>query len=69
MAVGQQIGGTQGSALVSSAKEAWISGYQHSLLVGAVIIAIAAIIAYFGLPDVADDHEASVPEEGTFEED
>ncbi len=57
MAVGQQIGGAQGEALIRSAKEAWISGYQHSLLVGATVIAIAAIIAFFGLPDVADDHE------------
>ncbi len=68
MAVGQKIGGTQGAALIRSAKEAWISGYQYSLLVGAAVIAVAAVIAFFGLPDVADDHNDPIPEEGTFED-
>jgi MFS transporter, DHA2 family, multidrug resistance protein len=68
MAVGQQIGGTAGAGLVQAAKEAWMSGYQRSLLIGAVLVVVAAAIAYFGLPENAADHEESeIPEEGNFE--
>ncbi len=65
MAVGEQIGGTQGATLIRSAKEAWISGYQYSLIVGAAVIAVAAIIAYIGLPDQGDDHEEGIAEAAT----
>jgi EmrB/QacA subfamily drug resistance transporter len=68
MAVGQQIGGEAGNNLIQAAKEAWMSGYQRSLLIGAVLVVIAAVIAYFGLPETAADHEESeIPEEGNFE--
>ncbi len=70
MAVGQQVGGEAGDSLVQAAKEAWMSGYQRSLLIGAVLIVVAAVIAYFGLPETAADHEeAEIPEEGNFEVD
>lgn len=66
IAVGQQIGGTTGAQIIRTAKESWLSGYHFSLMVGAAIIATAAIVAYFGLPEQADDHEAhpSLVEEG-----
>lgn len=57
MAVGQQLGGQMGAGLIDAAQRAWISGYQLSLHVGAGLIALAAVVAYVGLPDKADDHE------------
>lgn len=70
IAVGQQIGGSTGAQIIQAAKEAWMSGYHSSLMVGACIIAIAAIVAYFGLPERADDHDPdspAIPEEGSLE--
>lgn len=69
IAVGQQIGGAAGATIIRTAKEAWLSGYHFSLMVGAVIIAVAAVVAYFGLPEHADDHDAHLPieEEGHLE--
>lgn len=58
MAVGQQLGGQLGMSLVNAAQQAWINGYQLSLHVGAALIALASLVAYFGLPDRADDHDA-----------
>ena len=55
--VGQEMGGQAGAALIDAAQHAWIGGYQLSLHVGAALIAIAAIVAYAGLPDKADDSE------------
>lgn len=62
--VSQQIGGSAGEALATAAKEAWITGYHHSLYIGAALIAVAAIVAYVGLPDKAAD---VIHEEGGFE--
>ncbi len=64
--VGQQIGGEAGATLIEAAKSSWLSGYHASLTVGAVLIAISAAVAYFGLPDKSEDHE-EIPEEGNFE--
>ncbi len=64
--VAQQIGGEAGSTLARAAQEAWIAGYHHSLYIGAVLIALAAVVAYIGLPDTAAD---LIPEEGNFETD
>jgi EmrB/QacA subfamily drug resistance transporter len=70
MAVGQQIGGATGAGLVRSAQEAWMVGFHTSLLVGSVLIVIAAVIAYFGLPETAADHVVDeIPEEGGYEAD
>lgn len=64
LAIGQQIGGRAGQSFIAAAKDAWMSGFHRSLLIGAVIIATAAVIAYIGLPDIAAD---IIPEEGNFE--
>ncbi len=64
MAVGQQIGGTAGDSFIAAAKDAWMSGFHRSLIIGAIIIATAAVVAYLGLPDKAVD---VIPEEGNFE--
>ena len=64
LAVGQQLGGSAGRAFTVAAKVAWMSGFHRSVIVGAIIIATAAVVAYIGLPDQAAD---SIPEEGNFE--
>lgn len=64
IAVGSKIGGESGKLFISSAKNAWMSGFHISLLIGAAIIATASIIAFLGLPDKADDE---IAEEGNFE--
>jgi EmrB/QacA subfamily drug resistance transporter len=46
MAVGQQIGGPAGEQLMTAAREAWTSGLQLSLTVGAGIVTLAALITY-----------------------
>jgi EmrB/QacA subfamily drug resistance transporter len=64
LAVGTRIGGEAGQTFVTAAKDAWMQGFQFSLYIGAAIIAVAAVIAFIGLPDKADD---TIPEEGNFE--
>lgn len=59
-----RMAGSQGDPLAVAAKEAWISGYQYSLVIGAIIIAVASVIAYKGLPETSHD---DIPEEGNFE--
>jgi len=66
LAMGQQIGGATGSQVVTAAQNAWMSGFHRSLLIGVVIIASAAVVAFWGLPDVADDHH--VHQVGGFED-
>lgn len=56
--------GQQGDLLATAAKEAWMSGYQYSLVIGAIIITIAAFVAFKGLPENSHDN---IPEEGNFE--
>jgi EmrB/QacA subfamily drug resistance transporter len=46
----QSIGGKIGLELTSTAKTAWMYGYEYSLLIGTAVIVCAAIFAYFGLP-------------------
>lgn len=58
--------GPAGEPLALAAKQAWIHSYQFSLVIGACIVAIAAFIAYIGLPDKSADH---IHEEGNFEAD
>ena len=50
--------GTDGTGLASAAKEAWVSGFKLSLLVGAVVVGVAALIANRFLPDQAHDLDA-----------
>ncbi len=48
--VAKIVGGQQGSALASAARSAFISGMDQGLIVGAVVVILAAIIALFTLP-------------------
>jgi hypothetical protein len=47
--------GPAGDALMAAAKDAWVGGFRFSLVVGAVIIAVASLIALKFLPDRAAD--------------
>jgi EmrB/QacA subfamily drug resistance transporter len=49
LAVGAQAG-PSGTRIVEAAKAAWMSGLTTAMVVGAVIIAAAATVAWFGLP-------------------
>jgi hypothetical protein len=53
--VAGDVGGSAGQALLEAAREAWVSGLTLAMVVGAVIVTVAALIAWFGLPDRADD--------------
>lgn len=64
LAVGHQVGGSAGVAIVDASKEAFMSGLGFSLTVGAIIVVLAAAIAFRGLPDKAHDEIAEV---GNFE--
>jgi EmrB/QacA subfamily drug resistance transporter len=50
LGVANQIGGTQGAAIVDAAKSAWTDGLQLSMFIGAGIVLIAAFIAARYLP-------------------
>ena len=57
--------GERARQLVDAAKDAWVSGFRLSLLVGAVVVAAAALIAHRYLPDQAHDFEANdLPTDG-----
>lgn len=44
-----------GAQVVSAAKDAWMSGFHLSLVVGAAVVALCGVIAYRFLPDQAAD--------------
>ena len=50
LAVGQQIGGSTGAQIIAVSRDAWTTGMQTSLLVGAVIVLVAAGISFAFLP-------------------
>ncbi len=54
IAVGQQIGGDQGAALVQSARQAFVDGLGAAAIVGAVVVFGAAIAARMLLPRSGD---------------
>ena len=54
LAVGQQIGGDQGAALVESARQAFVDGLGSAAIVGAVVVFGAAIAARLLLPRSGD---------------
>ncbi len=56
--------GQAGIPLAIASKQAWIQGYQISLVVGSIIVVVASVIAYIFLPDKSADH---IHEEGGFE--
>jgi Na+/melibiose symporter-like transporter len=53
--------GDNGRQLVDAAKDAWVSGFRLSLMVGAVVVAAAALIAHRYLPDQAHDFDDGDP--------
>lgn len=57
LGVAAQIGGAEGGGVAAAARDAWMSGFSLSLLIGAIVIATTAVLAYKGLPDSAADEE------------
>ena len=51
----RDLGGTAGDQLLVAARQAWMSGLRLAMIVGAIIIAGAALFAFIALPDRADD--------------
>ncbi|CAN5422259.1 MFS transporter [soil metagenome] len=47
--------GDSGRALADAARTAWVSGFKFSLIVAAVVVAVAGLIAWKFLPDQAFD--------------
>ena len=47
--------GDAGTALADTARSSWVSGFQFSLLVAAVVVAAAGVVAWALLPDRAVD--------------
>jgi Na+/melibiose symporter-like transporter len=50
-----QLGGETGQALLVAARDAWMSGLSTAMLAGTVIVAVAAVIAFFTMPERAHD--------------
>ena len=50
-----QIGGSAGEALLIAARNAWMDGLSLSMLAGAAIVAVSAIITFVAMPDRAHD--------------
>lgn len=55
--------GESGQALASAARDAWVSGFRFSLVVGAVVVTAAGIVAFRFLPDQAADVEIDLDAE------
>ncbi len=47
--------GAAGVALADTARSSWVSGFQFSLLVASVVVAVAGVVAWRFLPDRAVD--------------
>jgi hypothetical protein len=70
MAVGQQIGGPGGEQLMSAARDAWTSGLQLSLTVGAGIVTLAALITFRFLRSTpAEGPDEAIDAVGTWDDD
>jgi fucose permease len=65
--VANQIGGPQGDALLATARDAWMSGLSLAMVVGAVIVGLTAVLAFFWMPDRAHDDVDEFEEEELFE--
>jgi MFS transporter, DHA2 family, integral membrane protein len=67
LAVSERLGDS-GQALATAAREAFMSGFRFSLVIGAVVVAAAGLVAYRFLPDRAadviptDDLDTATPE-------
>jgi hypothetical protein len=57
LGVAARAGGADGAGLAAAARDAWMSGFSLSLMIGTVIVGAAAVLAYKGLPDTAADEE------------
>ncbi len=64
--VANQIGGQAGEMLLIAARDAWMSGLSLAMVMGAIIVSAAAVLAFFAMPDRAEDDVAELEEE--FEE-
>jgi Na+/melibiose symporter-like transporter len=53
--VASQLGGAPGEALLHAAQAAWMSGLELAMMAGTVIVAAAAVLAFFAMPDRAHD--------------
>jgi len=53
--VAQMLPSQIGGALSTAAKTAWLDGYSHSLIVGAIVIAASATIAFKWLPNQSEE--------------
>lgn len=55
--VASEIGGSAGEGIAAAARDAFMSGFSLSLVIGTFVIAATAVLAYKGLPDTAADDE------------
>ncbi len=54
IAVGSQIGGEQGTAIIDTAKQAFVDGLGSAAIVGALVVVAAAVVARLLLPKGGD---------------
>jgi EmrB/QacA subfamily drug resistance transporter len=59
--VGAQVGGDQGGRIVSSARDAYVSGMSVATLVGAAVALVASVIVYRNLPSALAARAPSAP--------
>jgi EmrB/QacA subfamily drug resistance transporter len=53
--VAESIPAQYGQMLVSAAKDAWIGGFRYALIIGAVVIASSALVAFIWLPNESEE--------------
>ncbi|MPY93813.1 MAG: DHA2 family efflux MFS transporter permease subunit [Acidimicrobiia bacterium] len=56
-----------GAPFVDAAKDAWMSGFRLSIIVGAAIVALVGVMAYRFLPDEAADMD-TIPPDGELDD-
>ncbi len=66
--IANQIGGQAGEAILLAARNAWMSGLDLAMLVGAVIVGATAVLAYIAMPDRAHDDVDEFDESEEFAE-
>jgi EmrB/QacA subfamily drug resistance transporter len=59
--------GSAGAQVAQAAKEAWMSGFHLSIIVGSAVVAMVGVFAYRYLPDHATDFDA-IPADGELDE-
>jgi MFS transporter, DHA2 family, multidrug resistance protein len=60
--LGANVGGKAGAALVSTAREAYVSGVHASLLVGSAVLLAGAVLSFRYLPAWAKHHHLNATE-------